>query len=106
MDFVAIHREATAAAHTAAHELYTKLGGDQLMCGFAWVVVEGVKLSTKLGKEMAKAGFTKNYGGGIQLWNPSGSPVQNIDIKEAGAQAYAEVLRKHGFRAYAASRLD
>jgi hypothetical protein len=106
MDFVTIHREATAAAKTAADELYGKMGGDQLMCGFAWVKVEGVKLSTKLGKEMAKLGFRKSYSGGIDLWNPSGSPVQNIDIKEAGAQAYAAVLRNHGFRAYAESRLD
>lgn len=106
MDMLTIHREATAAAKAAADQLYAKMGGDQLMCGFAWVTVEGVKLSTKLGKEMAKLGFRKNYGGGIALWNPSGSPVQNIDIKESGAQAYAEVLRKHGFRAYAESRLD
>jgi hypothetical protein len=106
MNFVDIHKEATEAAKKAADEMLARFGGDRLMCGFAWVNVTGVKLSTKLGKEFAKCGFTKSYHGGIDLWNPSGSPVQNIDIKEAGAGAYAEVLRKHGFSAYPMSRLD
>jgi hypothetical protein len=33
-------------------------------------------------------------------------PVQNIDIKEAGAYAYANFLQALGFKAYAGSRLD
>jgi len=32
--------------------------------------------------------------------------VQNIDIKEAGADAYAEYLRALGLNAYSGSRLD
>jgi hypothetical protein len=31
---------------------------------------------------------------------------QNIDCKEAGAQAAAKVLQKYGFTAYAGSRMD
>jgi O-acetyl-ADP-ribose deacetylase (regulator of RNase III) len=103
---IEIHNRATAAAQEAAAEMYKKIGGDQGACGFAWVTVYGVKLSTKLGKEFAKHGFTKEYGGGISLWNPSGSRVQNIDIKEAGARAYASVLQEAGFEAYANSRMD
>ena len=68
--------------------------------------VYGVKLSTKIGKEFAKVGFRKSYSGGIELWNPSKSNVQNVDIKEKGAQAYADVLKAAGFEAYAGSRLD
>lgn len=104
--FAAIHREAKAAAEAAANDMLKRLGGDRMACGFAWVNVYGVKLSTKKGKEMMAVGFRKSYQGGIELWNPSGSPVQNVDIKEAGAQAYANVLKRYGFEAYAASRLD
>ena len=43
---------------------------------------------------------------GFDLWNPCGLHVQNIDIKEAGAEAYAKVLRNYGFDAYMGSRLD
>lgn len=108
MDIARIHEEATEAAKNAAQAMYDSIGGDRLMCGFAWVKVYGIKLSSKEGKEFAKLGFKKGYekGAGIQLWNPSGSRVQNIDIKEAGAQAYAEVFSKYGYKAYPASRLD
>ena len=81
-------------------------GQDSFPCGFAWVTVYDVKLSTKLSKEMAKLGFSKAHGDGIQLWNPSKSPVQNVDIKLEGAEAYAGLLRHHGFKAYANSRWD
>lgn len=104
--FAAIHREAKAAAVAASEAKLKAMGGDRMACGFAWVTVYGVRLSTKKGKEMMAVGFRKEHGGGIQLWNPSGSMVQNVDIKEVGAQAYADVLKRYGFEAYAASRLD
>ena len=108
MDIAAIHQEATAAARKAAADMLARIGGDRYACGFAWVEVYDVRLSTRVGKEFARLGFKKGYGrgAGIELWNPSGSPVQNVDVKEAGAQAYADVFKRHGFKAYAASRLD
>jgi hypothetical protein len=51
-------------------------------------------------------GFRKSYNGGLDLWNPGGSFTQSMDIKEAGAEAYAEVLRQSGIKAYACSRAD
>ena len=96
-----------AASEAATRFFHHRLNGvDQFACGFAWVTVYKVKLSTKLGKEFAKLGFRKSYSGGIELWNPGGLPVQNVDIKEDGAQAYAEVLRRYGIEAWAGSRLD
>ena len=108
MDIATIHTEATEAAQKAAKNALLKIGGDKGLCGFAWVEVFDVRLNTKQGREFARLGFKKGYGrgAGIELWNPSGSPVQNVDVKEAGANAYAEVFRRHGFNAYAASRLD
>lgn len=100
--------EACAAASEAA-QLYfqTKLQGqDQFACGFAWVNIYGVKGNTKLGRAMKAAGIRQDYTKAFQLWNPSGHPAQNIDTKEAGAIAAAEVFKRYGFEAYAGSRLD
>ena len=108
MDIATIHQEATKAAEQAATDMLRKIGGDRMACGFAWVTIHGVSLATKQGKEFKRLGFTKGYGkgAGIGLWNPSRSPVQNIDTKEAGARAYAEVFKRHGFEAYMGSRMD
>ena len=72
----------------------------------AWTTIYGVKGNTRLGKALAREGVTKAYGGGLQLWNPSGLHCQNIDTKEVGADAAAKVFQKYGFRAYSGSRLD
>lgn len=105
INFAQIHAEATAAAAQAAKEFLAK-HGDRDACGFAWVTVYGVKLNTRLGKVMKALGFRSAYGGGIQLWNPSGAHTQAITAKEEGAQAYAAVLKRYGITAYAGSRMD
>ena len=95
-------------AYRAANKFFQeKLGGrDQYACGFAWVTVYE-KGSTKLGRALIEAGFRKAYGGGLQLWNPSGMMVQNVDTLEAGAEAAAEFLTETlGVKFYAGSRLD
>jgi len=99
--------EAGIQARTAAKAFHAK-HGDRDACGFAWVDVYGVRSNSKLGKWLAAAGFRKSYTGSLQLWNPSGFPTQSISILEAGAEAYAEVLkRKLGLdKVYAGSRLD
>lgn len=108
MDIAAIHQEATKAAQQATENTLARFGGDRDACGFAWVEVFGVKLNTRVGQEFAQLGFRKGYGRGspIELWNPSRSPVQSVTAKEDGARAYAEVFKRHGFEAYANSRLD
>lgn len=107
-DIQNILTEAKQAAYEAAMQyFYDKLGGkDQYSCGFAWVDIYGVKGNTKLGKAFKAAGIRKSYTGSYQIWNPSGMGVQNIDTLEAGAEAAAKVFERHGFRAYAGSRLD
>ena len=97
-------QEAALAANKFFQE---RLGGrDQYACGFAWVTVYE-KGSTKLGRALIEAGFSKSYTGGLQLWNPSGMYVQNVDTLEAGAEAAAEFLTQAlGVKAYAGSRLD
>jgi hypothetical protein len=99
--------EAGIQARTAAKEALQKYG-DRDACGFAWVNVYKVRSNSKLGKALQAAGFSRSYTGGLQLWNPSKAGVQSVGILEAGAEAYAQVLRdKLGLEScYAGSRLD
>lgn len=103
-----IVREARQAAYEAAMKFFQeRLGGkDQFACGFAWVNIYGVKGSTKVGRALIENDVRKSYTGGLQMWNPSGMMVQNVDTLEAGAEAAAEVFKRYGFEAYAGSRLD
>jgi hypothetical protein len=100
--------EAIAEAQKASQAMYNKIGGDQYACGFAWVEVFVDRTNSKEAKELIEAGFRKDYKPKcLSMWNPGGLNVQNVDIKEAGADAMAEVLRtKLGLKAYAGSRLD
>jgi len=105
-----IHAVAFAAADKVFQE---ELNGiDQYACGFAWVTIHPEhKGNTRAGKAERKLleamGFSKDWTGkAYQLWNPSKWGGQNIDVKEAGAQAAAALLKSKGFAAYAGSRMD
>ena len=104
MNLQILHDAATAASKNATIQHLTKHGED-FSCGFAWVQVSE-KASTKLGRALKSIGFTKAYGGGLQLWNPSGTMSQSMTLKEVGAQAYADVLSDFGIDAYMRSRAD
>lgn len=107
-ELVEIAIEACNAAKAKATEYFnTELGGeDRYACGFAWVNIYNIKGNTKLGRAMKAAGYKKSWDGAWQIWNPSGLHCQNVDTKEVGAYAAAEVFKKYGFTAYAGSRLD
>jgi hypothetical protein len=100
--------QAKSMAYQVADKFFReKLGGrDQYACGFASLKVYGVKGNTKMGKALIKAGFRKSYDKSLELWNPSGLGCQNVDVKEAGAEAAANVFQQYGFSAYSWSRLD
>jgi hypothetical protein len=112
MDIDTIRTEMLAAAREAAENKIKEYGGDRYACGFAWTTVyPKFKGNTRQGKEerkiLASLGFRKDWTGkNFELWNPSGAAVQSVDIKETGAEAAAQVLRKHGLDAWANSRLD
>ena len=91
----------------ASQLMYAKIGGDRFACGFAWVDVYVDRTNSAQAKELIKAGFRKDYKPKcLSMWNPGGLGVQNIDIKEAGADALATYLQSLGLRAYSGSRLD
>jgi len=112
--YAEVHQEATSKATSAVDTFFNNVlkGEDQYACGFAWVTVYPEnKGNTKLGKAeragLESIGFKKDWTGKAwQLWNPGNYAGQNIDAKEEGAQAYAQVMKSYGFKAYAQSRLD
>jgi hypothetical protein len=99
-----IHNTALAAARKAETDFIAR-HGEMAYCGFAWVKVKE-KASTRLGRALKTVGFKKSYSGGLDFWNPGGSFTQSMDVKEAGASAYAEILKQHGIEAYMQSRAD
>jgi hypothetical protein len=100
--------QAKQLAEQASIDMYNKMGRkDAFACGFAWVDVFVTRTNSKQAQELIKAGFKKDYKPKcLSIWNPGNLPVQNIDIKEAGADAMAEFLRTLGLNAYSGSRLD
>lgn len=125
-DFETVLNEAIAAAVVAA-SAYQQKHGDMSACGFAWVeIVDGrspfVKWCKSQIKQIAKEGkderevrsYTQQaerlYGSKHSkywtFWNPSKNYAQSVDILEAGADAFAAVLKKHGIECYSMSRLD
>ena len=81
--------------------------GEPMYCGFAWVDVAVTRTNSKLAKALESIGFKKSYRPKtMTLWDPAQHRGQSMDCKEVGAQAYAEVLQKHGFKAYMGSRAD
>ena len=106
LDIVALAVETGRAVAQKAAQDFLATHGDRDACGFAWVTVYE-KGNTKMGRALLKNGFRKAYGGGLQMWNPSGLGVQSMNVKEEGADAMAKFLREHlGVKAYAGSRMD
>lgn len=97
--------ESRTQAHKAAVNHIAKHGEDWY-CGFAWINILGVKGNTKLGKMLKEAGVKQDYTKTFQIWNPSGHGTQSMLVKEAGAEAAAQVFRKYGFNASTGSRAD
>ena len=110
-----IHTEATQSAKNAVGAFLTdwtqKTGGNEygepMYCGFAWVDVSVDRTNSREAKALESVGFRKSYRPKtMTLWDPAKHNGQSMDCKEVGAQAYAEVLRKYGYKAYMGSRAD
>lgn len=80
------------------------------VCGFAWVNIKPGTCSFArwASKQPALRGggnlVHKSYYGGVDLW--VGLFDQSMTRKKAYAGAYAQVLRDHGIKAHAMSRMD
>jgi len=101
-----VRKEAQMAADKAQSDWLTK-HGDGAYCGFAWVEVSVPRTNSREAKALAKMGFKKSWKPRrMDMWKPGKYNGQSMDVHEAGAQAYADVLEKYGFRAYMGSRAD
>jgi|JI8StandDraft_1071087.scaffolds.fasta_scaffold23921_5 hypothetical protein len=72
------------------------------VCGFAWINVPGNSVFGRYLKNEKRC--SKGYPKGINYW--VGGYGQSMEKKEAYAHAFAAVLREHGIKAYAQSRMD
>lgn len=112
MDCEAILNEAILNANLAESIAVEKWRGRGDACGFAWVTVypanckfvnwckKQIKLNNATGAFLDNLKYgRKEYGGGWTFWSPGYFNGQEISIKEAGAEAFAEVLRKYGINA-------
>ena len=115
MNIQDIHTNATISAKNAVEKFLAEwtasTGGNEygepMYCGFAWVDVSVERTNSKEAKLLESIGFRKSYRPKqMTLWDPAKHNGQSMDAKEHGAQAYAEVLRQHGFKAYMGSRAD
>lgn len=110
----AILAEAEAAARKAVAENAHRENRFAFDCGFAWAVIDehGASPIIKACKaaQRGEPGYGhKSYRGkGWEVWMPGRGDFggQSVSIFECGAKAFAEVLKKHGFKAHWSSRLD
>lgn len=72
------------------------------VCGFAWIKISGNSSFGKWAKKQLIA--RPGYPNGLQI--SVSEYGQSMQLKEAYAYAFAEVLREAGIEAYAQSRLD
>jgi len=115
MNIQDLHTNATISAKKAVSDFLadwnSKTGGNEygepMYCGFAWVDVSVERTNSKEAKLLESIGFKKSYRAKtMTMWDPAQHRGQSMDCKEVGAQAYAEVLRQAGFKAYMGSRAD
>lgn len=74
------------------------------VCGFAWVNVRPANCSFAKWLKINNLGKTDSYAGGCKIWVHEFN--QSMERKEKYAYAFADVLNKHGIKAYAGSRMD
>jgi len=104
-----ILRNAHSAGHLACRDIK-----DKGACGFAWVTIPGNTAFARWCRKRLDANRTdysrwygrKGYPKGWTFWNPGHYAGQSIDAIEAGAVAFAEVLKGYGIDAKVGSRLD
>jgi len=106
IDWYKVLVEAFQASKNAEADFIKKYG-EPMYCGFAWVNIRpGNHPIVKVLKTNFPQIGHKGHPTGWDVWNPGGSGTQSMDVKECGAEAFANVLRKNGVVCYAQSRAD
>lgn len=107
-DFSTILDEAHAAANaTALAVLATR--GDHAACGFAWVTIGGNEPLARYCRQQCgdeRRFGSKDYPTGWHWFQPANVAAQSVEVHEAAANAFRDVLARHGISATVSSRLD
>jgi hypothetical protein len=99
-------QKAQAEAKKATAEYIDANGISEYPCGFAWVNIKPARGPLIELMKRLELGRRDEYAGGWTIWNPSEHLTQNMYVKEAGALAFAKVLRDAGYQATAHTRMD
>jgi hypothetical protein len=108
IDFTALFAKARAAATLASGAYLAANGEHPFNCGFAWVSVRPARgkfvswCKAQSGREYGR----RHEGDGWVFWSPGNYNGQDMDVKRAGAEAFAAVLAEAGIKAVVCSRLD
>jgi len=98
-------QEAQDAALKAANA-HMELVKTEYPCGFAWVNIKPARGPWVAYMKRAGIGRRDEFYGGWTIWNPSKHTTQNMDAKEAGAEAFAASLKKYGLNCNVRTRMD
>ena len=77
---------------------------DSGVCGFGWVNIKPARGKFVSWLKANNIGRVDSYEGGYRI--PCREFGQSLEKKERYVYAYADVLEKHGIKAYANSRMD
>jgi hypothetical protein len=106
MDILNIGNEARLNA-SLAEQSYMLEHGEPFYCGFAWVEVKVQRTNSSEANALKSIGFKPSWKPKtLELWTAGEYHGQSMDVKQAGAQAYAGTLNAHGIKAYMQSRAD
>ena len=101
-----IFEEAQRAAVAATAKWLSEHPGEWFPCGFASVKIKPARGKFVSFLKEEKIGHVDTDYGGYIIYNPSRNPTQSMYAKQAGAQAFADVLRRIGIKAYAQAQID
>lgn len=104
MSFALIYLEALKAARKAEAAFFAE-HGEPYFCGFAWIEFSSARTKWVTFCKKNSIG-RKSSTKGWYIWEPTDNPTQSMEIKMAGAKAFASVLQKHDIECRAVCRPD
>lgn len=105
MNYIEIVKEAAVAAERAVAIAMIE-HGDEGAAGYAWVEIAKGPAVVHLIAAGLEKGCGEAFHRGAVAYRPGKPRVQSIEVHEAGARAFADVLTSHGIAARHWSRRD
>lgn len=111
INIVAMIADAYEAGNQAARVEEAKWGDRFGMCGFSSVRIDAfegkkIRANSKVGKALEATIGAKGYDGRFYVHQCCDYNGQNVEVKEAAADAFRQTLEESGFSCFIDSRLD